>query len=213
MKEEWKEYKTQRLCFKVSNLGNVDGAEVTIKKDGRRHVGNKPIYKLVDTLFRGDLPKGMIVHHIDFNKLNDSLDNLQRITRAEHAAIHGNNMSEETRNKHRIIMTGENNPFYGKTHSIEFKKRHSERISGINNPMYGKHHTEITREKMSKALSGENHPMYGKHHTDEWKQKCSELHKGNKNVVGRVWVNNGIISKMCLPDEIPEGFVTGRLKH
>ena len=73
---------------------------------------------------------------------------------------------------------------------------------------------------------GENHPMYGKHHSAESKQKSSEAHKGkkfseehkkkiggaqkgNKNVRGTHWYNNGKISKRAY--ECPEGFVPGRL--
>ena len=36
----------------------------------------------------GKVPEGYQVHHIDFDKLNDSLDNLQLLTRAEHIKIH-----------------------------------------------------------------------------------------------------------------------------
>jgi len=34
---------------------------------------------------------------------------------------------------------------------------------------------------------------------------------GNKNVLGRVWVNNGAKNMRVLPDKIPEGFHKGRL--
>lgn len=36
---------------------------------------------------------------------------------------------------------------------------------------------------------------------------------GNKNVVGRIWVNNGIKNQRVLPDNIPEGFKKGRLNN
>lgn len=105
MKEIWKKYTQYRgngkgtlvTDIEISNLGNVkgtlfDGHEFTdadIKIiDGRRCLGAIQIFQLVDKLFRGLLPHGMIVHHKDMNKLNDCLDNLQRLTRAEHARIH-----------------------------------------------------------------------------------------------------------------------------
>lgn len=87
--------------FEVSNYGNVRGHLfkgkkwsddfVTIK-NGRRVIksglhGNM-VYQLVDRLFRGPLPKGYDVHHIDGNKLNDRLDNLERVTNSWHAAHH-----------------------------------------------------------------------------------------------------------------------------
>lgn len=40
-------------------------------------------------LFHGrPLPKGKVVHHKDRNTLNDSASNLQALTRAEHIAVH-----------------------------------------------------------------------------------------------------------------------------
>ena len=39
---------------------------------------------------------GMDIHHLDENKLNNSLSNLIYLTRSEHSKIHGENLSEET---------------------------------------------------------------------------------------------------------------------
>ena len=79
--------------------------------------------------------QGMDIHHLDENKLNNSLSNLIYLTRSEHAKIHGKNMSEKT------------------------------------------------------------------------KRKLSEATKG------KIWINNGVISKMLKCDEdIPEGFSRGRIK-
>ena len=50
----------------------------------------------------------------------------------------------------------------------------------------------------------------GKHRSDETKKKISEASKGNKNVKGTRWYNNGKISKRA--KECPDGFVTGRIK-
>ena len=37
----------------------------------------------------GPIPKGYDVHHIDFNKENNSIDNLTLLTRSEHHSLHG----------------------------------------------------------------------------------------------------------------------------
>lgn len=110
MEEIWKEYKTQRLSqhgmyyqvadIEISNFGNVRGRlwrckpytndKITLVK-GRRCIGNSltnGIYKLVYQLFVGPIPKGYAVHHIDFNKLNDRLDNLMLMTKSEHMKLH-----------------------------------------------------------------------------------------------------------------------------
>ena len=94
----------------------------------------------------------------------------------------------------------------------EHSKLHNK---GENHPMYGKHLSEETKKKLSESQKGENSPMYGKHLSEETKKKLSESHKGktssNKD---RIWINNGVISKMLkCDDDIPEGFVKGMLKR
>ena len=67
--------------------------------------------------------------------------------------------------------------------------------------------SEETKNKMSESNSGEKNPMYGKHHSSEAKRKIGEAKKWS------IWINNGVISKRVQFDEdIPEGFVRGRLK-
>lgn len=94
MKEIWKTYKIRNKTFEISNLGNVKG-ETNVYNDrtylGDRHSRVSLLYIIVDFLFRGPLPKGYCIHHIDGNKRNDSLDNLQRITIEEHTKIHHKN--------------------------------------------------------------------------------------------------------------------------
>ena len=107
MEEIWKEYKTYdrhgniNKDLRISNLGNAEGyyrgkkVEVKVKLDGRRTIANLPIYILVDKLFRGELPTGYVVHHEDFNKLNDTLNNLVRITISRHMEIHNKDFGEK----------------------------------------------------------------------------------------------------------------------
>ena len=47
--------------------------------------------------------------------------------------------------------------------------------------------------------------MYGKNHSEETKQKIA------KKRHGKIYVNNGVINKVVLPNEIPEGFKIGKL--
>ena len=51
----------------------------------------------------------------------------------------------------------------------------------------------------------------GKHLSEEHKKKLSEASKGNTNVRGMHWFNNGKINKLCY--ECPEGFADGRLNN
>lgn len=45
----------------------------------------------------GPLPPGMVLHHIDHNALNDEIDNLQLLTRAQHIAAHREQLNESRR--------------------------------------------------------------------------------------------------------------------
>lgn len=50
------------------------------------------------------IPKGYSVHHIDENKDNNEPDNLQLLTKEEHAKIHANSWSEERLKKQTEIL-------------------------------------------------------------------------------------------------------------
>ena len=45
--------------------------------------------KFVWIFQNGPIPKGMLVHHLDFDSMNDDLDNLSIVTRKAHFEIHG----------------------------------------------------------------------------------------------------------------------------
>jgi hypothetical protein len=47
------------------------------------------VHRLVDAITNGPIPKGWDVHHNDEIKLNNHWTNLQRMPKAEHAALHG----------------------------------------------------------------------------------------------------------------------------
>jgi len=58
----------------------------------------------------GLIKGGVVVHHKDYNGLNNCIDNLEIMTFSEHAKFHGEH-----------DQSGENNGMYGKTHSDESK--------------------------------------------------------------------------------------------
>lgn len=103
----------------ISDTGKIVGGKwngktftpdmISINRFGRRVVGCKgQIFHLVWIAFNGPIPKGHCVHHIDHNKLNDSLDNLCLMTRSEHAKHHIKYSSIGKYDK-----SGKNNPCYG----------------------------------------------------------------------------------------------------
>lgn len=91
----------------------------------------------------------------------------------------------------------------GKPKSEESKNKNSEAHKGKKNPMYGKPKSEETRRKMSDAKKG-------KKFSEEHKNKISAASKGNTNVRGTCWYNNGEINIRAT--ECPPGFIPGRIK-
>jgi hypothetical protein len=47
--------------------------------------------------YNGPIPKGYGVHHIDENSLNDTIDNLQLVSKSEHLVIHRDGFNNEKR--------------------------------------------------------------------------------------------------------------------
>ena len=97
----WKTWKTQKSIVKVSNKGDIkvikwDGEynpseELVHIYKGRKRIGSHNyynVYRLVDEAFRGPLPEGYCIHHINFDKTDDRLSNLQRVTLEEHYKLH-----------------------------------------------------------------------------------------------------------------------------
>lgn len=54
----------------------------------------------------GKLPKGMVVHHKDFNPLNNSVENLVAVTIAEHMRIHANLVKWKDENQEEFKKRG-----------------------------------------------------------------------------------------------------------
>ena len=159
----------------TNSKGEVQETKI---RDGRPYFKSMAIHKIQAHTHLG-YKKGFDIHHLDENKMNNSLENLVYLTKSEHAKIHGKNISEER------------------------KRKISEAKKGEKHPLYGKQLSEETKKKLSDSLKG--HKV-----SDETIRKMSEASKGkNKD---KIWVNNGVISKRVKPEEIPEGFVRGRLK-
>ena len=110
--------------------------------------------------------------------------------------------SEETRNKIRISVSGDKNPFYGKKHTEESRAIMRESHKGQISSFKGRHHTEESkkklrysktdehREKLSVSAKGRKHSeesikkrvesRKGYEHSEETKLKIGSKHKGKK---------------------------------
>lgn len=93
----------------------INGGYYTVSSrvEGNR---DKQLHRLVyEDYYNICLLNNAVVHHIDGNKLNNNISNLQVMTINEHNSLHSK---------------GENNCMYGKTHTDIVKKRISELNKG-----------------------------------------------------------------------------------
>ena len=125
-----------------------DYMQLTLHKNGKCYT--KRVHRLVAQAFIPNPENKPQVNHIDENKTNNHMSNLEWMTSIE-------NVNHGTRNERasKVLsdgrLKGKNNPFYGKNHSYETKAKLSKSHTG-------KKHTEETKSKMSKSKKGLNHP-------------------------------------------------------
>ena len=110
-----------------------------IQKDGYYHItsrreGNnkKFLHILVWERKNGKKPNNFVIHHRDFNKKNNRINNLMLLSDHEHRSLH---------------TSGEQNPQYGKPNPIR-SKLNKQQI-GDKNPFYGKEHSNESLLQMS----------------------------------------------------------------
>lgn len=63
---------------------------VTYRQDKSGHYvsSNRNLHRDIWYYFNGEIQKGFVIHHVDFNKANNSLSNLQCLTDSAHKTIH-----------------------------------------------------------------------------------------------------------------------------
>jgi hypothetical protein len=116
----------------ASIKGNREGYyQITTTKEGNY---KKYLHILIWEDWYGiSVPKRYVIHHIDNNKINNKIYNLQCITKENHDKYHGLKkksipLTKEHRKKlseNHANVSKEKNPFYGKTHSIDSIKKNS----------------------------------------------------------------------------------------
>ena len=121
------------LHTKFGNAKIQNGGYYVITS-GKEGNSGKTLHRLIWEDFYGcEVPEGYVIHHQDFNKLNNCILNLQLMRKKDHISLH---------------KTGKNNHNYGKYLSEETKQKISE-----NHARYwkGKTRSEETKQKMSEA--------------------------------------------------------------
>ena len=117
-------------------IGSIDKdgyVQITPPK-GYKHKG---LHRIIWVIVNGDIPEGYDVHHIDGNKLNNSIYNLELVEHKKHMSEHkmGKHRSEETKKK-----IGKSHK--GKIVSFETKLKMSK--ANVNNPKLSKQVIQLT---------------------------------------------------------------------
>lgn len=88
-----------------------NGLKFTINKDGYFEcttIDRLMLHNLIWELSNGKIPKGYEIHHIDFCKTNNEIENLQLVTPSEHTKIHAIARKGSAMNKKvKCVETGE----------------------------------------------------------------------------------------------------------
>ena len=63
------------------------------------------LHRYVWEYFNGTIPKGFDIHHKDHNKNNNEIENLEILSKSEHLKRHSEEMTKETRQKYRDILS------------------------------------------------------------------------------------------------------------
>lgn len=171
------------------------------------------------------------VNIIEWCRTEAELNRRERYWISYYNAIHDNNFYNISNGGEGFGgLPGDLSPTKRPDVRLKMKLNHAN-VSGSNNPNYGKKMSQQQRDKISETKRknadsvGARNPMYGKTHTDAVKAKLSKLQKDNPKPItiagpqnpntGTKHINNGIISKKCKQEELPQylnnGWKLGRL--
>lgn len=169
MKEVWKDIKGYENLYEISNFGNVRNKNKQIKKqydnkgylcvelfkkNKRKHFR---IHRLVMMAFNDNSDHKLDINHIDGNKYNNKIDNLEWCTRKE-------NLKHAVRtglNKQSIKIVAEKNNKIIKCYSIADSYNQIKKIENINCK------EKTFKENVRRALNT-NGEYYGYHFKRGW---------------------------------------------
>lgn len=108
-----------------------NGRKFTLSNGKKYHYNSslrKHLHRYVWEQHNGEIPKGYEIHHVDFNTLNNDIENLQMVTIKEHKEIHRNNISQERLEFMRNNLIENARPkaseWHGSSNGLEWHKKH-----------------------------------------------------------------------------------------
>lgn len=108
---------------------------ITSAKEGNK---GKHLHRLIyEDFYKVCIIPGVICHHIDGNKINNSIENLKLMYLSDHMRLHN---------------SGQNNPNFGKKLSNTHRQKINKNLPrGESHFLFGKHHNIKNRIKMSQS--------------------------------------------------------------
>lgn len=104
--------------------------------------------------------------------------------------------------------------FKGKQKSLETRKRMSEGRKGIIFSESHLNNIKLANQKSAELRKGKPGHIPTEETRLLWSQQRKGKNVGNTVAKGRIWINNGTVSKMIYPtDIIPDGYKLGRIKN
>ena len=99
--------------FGKTRIDNTGYYRISSGKEGNN---GKLLHRLIwEDHYSKPVPKGYVIHHLNGNRLDNRIQNLQCVPKEVHDKFH---RKMDDRN-------GENNPFYNKNHTLESNLQHS----------------------------------------------------------------------------------------
>lgn len=100
---------------------------------------HKRLHVYVWEYFNGSIPNGYHIHHKDFNKNNNELENLELLSASKHSKLHSNSWSKERYEQQKKILKEKAIPKAAEWHKSECgHKWHKEHYEQTKNKLYKK---------------------------------------------------------------------------